>query len=67
VTSWRPALSIEVTPIPERGPGHAVRAPTEVFGTTTPASVSTKVAYGHPAMVLVNESALADLVRSKAT
>jgi nucleotide-binding universal stress UspA family protein len=38
------------------------KALTKVFGTTTPASVSTKVAYGHPAMVLVNESALADLL-----
>jgi nucleotide-binding universal stress UspA family protein len=35
---------------------------TQVFGTTTPTNVSTKVAYGHPAMVLVNESAGADLL-----
>ncbi len=35
---------------------------TQVFGTTTPDSVSTKVAYGHPAMVLVNEAAGADLL-----
>jgi nucleotide-binding universal stress UspA family protein len=38
------------------------KALTEVFGTTTPENVSTKVAYGHPAMVLVNESAGADLL-----
>jgi nucleotide-binding universal stress UspA family protein len=35
---------------------------TQVFGTTTPTNVGTKVAYGHPAMVLVNESAGADLL-----
>jgi nucleotide-binding universal stress UspA family protein len=35
---------------------------TQVFGTTTPENVGTKVAYGHPAMVLVNESAGADLL-----
>ncbi len=35
---------------------------TQVFGTTTPEHVSTKVAYGHPAMVLVSESAGADLL-----
>jgi nucleotide-binding universal stress UspA family protein len=35
---------------------------TEVFGTTTPGRVSTKVAYGHPAMVLINEAAGADLL-----
>ncbi len=35
---------------------------TQVFGTTTPERVGTKVAYGHPAMVLVNESAGADLL-----
>lgn len=38
------------------------KALTEVFGTTTPDKVSTKVAYGHPAMVLINESAGADLL-----
>jgi nucleotide-binding universal stress UspA family protein len=38
------------------------KALTEVFGTTKPENVSTKVAYGHPAMVLVNESAGADLL-----
>jgi nucleotide-binding universal stress UspA family protein len=38
------------------------KALTEVFGTTTPERVSTKVANGHPAMVLVNESAGADLL-----
>jgi nucleotide-binding universal stress UspA family protein len=35
---------------------------TQVFGTTTPEQVDTKVAYGHPAMVLVNEAAGADLL-----
>jgi nucleotide-binding universal stress UspA family protein len=35
---------------------------TEVFGTNKPERVSTKVAYGHPAMVLVNESEGADLL-----
>ncbi len=35
---------------------------TQVFGTTKPEKVTTKVAYGHPAMVLVNESAGADLL-----
>jgi nucleotide-binding universal stress UspA family protein len=34
----------------------------QVFGTAAPEKVSTKVAYGHPAMVLVNESAGADLL-----
>jgi nucleotide-binding universal stress UspA family protein len=38
------------------------KALTEVFGTPTPEKVSTKVAYGHPAMVLVDESAGADLL-----
>jgi len=38
------------------------QALTQVFGTTTPDNVDTKVAYGHPAMVLVNESAGADLL-----
>jgi nucleotide-binding universal stress UspA family protein len=35
---------------------------TEVYGTATPDKVDTKVAYGHPAMVLVNESEAADLL-----
>jgi nucleotide-binding universal stress UspA family protein len=34
----------------------------QVFGTTKPEKVGTKVAYGHPAMVLVDESAGADLL-----
>jgi nucleotide-binding universal stress UspA family protein len=34
----------------------------EVFGTATPDDADTKVAYGHPAMVLVNESEAADLL-----
>ncbi len=38
------------------------KALTEVFGTATPDDVDTKVAYGHPAMVLVNESEGADLL-----
>ena len=38
------------------------KAVTEVFGTATPANADTKVAYGHPAMVLVNESEGADLL-----
>jgi nucleotide-binding universal stress UspA family protein len=37
-------------------------AMTEVYGTTRPDNVDTKVAYGHPAMVLVNEAAGADLL-----
>jgi nucleotide-binding universal stress UspA family protein len=35
---------------------------TEAYGTTKPDKVSTKLAYGHPAMVLVDESASADLL-----
>ena len=35
---------------------------TEVFGTATPPHVQTKVAYGHPAVVLVEESQHADLL-----
>jgi nucleotide-binding universal stress UspA family protein len=35
---------------------------TAVFGTTTPGRVSTKVAYGHPAMALVTEAEGADLL-----
>lgn len=35
---------------------------TEVYHTTKPDRVDTKVAYGHPAMVLVNEAAGADLL-----
>lgn len=35
---------------------------TEVYGTPAPDRVATKVAYGHPAMVLVNEAAGADLL-----
>ena len=38
------------------------KALTEVFGTATPDNADTKVAYGHPAMVLVNESQGADLL-----
>jgi nucleotide-binding universal stress UspA family protein len=38
------------------------RVVTEVFGTATPPNTDTKVAYGHPAMVLVNESEGADLL-----
>jgi nucleotide-binding universal stress UspA family protein len=38
------------------------KALTQVFGTTKPEKVGTKVAYGHPAMVLANESAGADLL-----
>jgi nucleotide-binding universal stress UspA family protein len=38
------------------------KALTEVFGSSSPENVSTKIAYGHPAMVLVNESAEADLL-----
>ncbi len=38
------------------------KALTQVFGTTKPEKVSTKLAYGHPAMVLVDESAAADLL-----
>jgi nucleotide-binding universal stress UspA family protein len=34
----------------------------EVFGTTTPPSVHPKIVYGHPAVVLVDESHNADLV-----
>ncbi len=42
--------------------GSLDKALMQVFGTTTPNRVDTKVAYGHPAMVLVNESAGADLL-----
>lgn len=38
------------------------KALTQVFGTTKPEKVDTKLAYGHPAMVLVDESARADLL-----
>jgi nucleotide-binding universal stress UspA family protein len=38
------------------------KALTQVFGTTKPEKVGTKLAYGHPAMVLVDESAGADLL-----
>jgi nucleotide-binding universal stress UspA family protein len=38
------------------------KALTDVFGTSTPDNADTKVAYGHPAMVLVNESEGADLL-----
>jgi nucleotide-binding universal stress UspA family protein len=38
------------------------KALTEVFGTAAPDNLDTKVAYGHPAMVLVNESEGADLL-----
>lgn len=38
------------------------KALTEVYGTTSPDNVDTKAAYGHPAMVLVNESQGADLL-----
>jgi nucleotide-binding universal stress UspA family protein len=34
----------------------------DVFGSATPPNADTKVAYGHPAMVLVNESEGADLL-----
>jgi nucleotide-binding universal stress UspA family protein len=35
---------------------------TEVFGTTTPPSVQAKIVYGHPAVVLLDESHNADLL-----
>ncbi|MBO0822711.1 MAG: universal stress protein [Actinobacteria bacterium] len=38
------------------------KALTEVFGSAAPPGVDTKVACGHPAMVLVNESQGADLL-----
>lgn len=38
------------------------KALTEVFGTTTPPNVRAKIAYGHPAVVLVEESQHADLL-----
>ncbi len=38
------------------------KALTDVFGTATPAGVTAKVSYGHPAMVLVDESKDADLL-----
>lgn len=37
-------------------------AVSQVFGTATPENVDTKVAYGHPAMVLVTEAEGADLL-----
>jgi len=38
------------------------KALADVFGTATPAGVTAKVSYGHPAMVLVDESKDADLL-----
>jgi nucleotide-binding universal stress UspA family protein len=38
------------------------KAVTDVFGTTTPPSVQAKIAYGHPAVVLLKESENADLL-----
>jgi nucleotide-binding universal stress UspA family protein len=38
------------------------KALAEVFGTSTPGNVKTKLAYGHPAAVLVEESRQADLL-----
>jgi len=38
------------------------KALTEAFGTPTPDNVRSKIAYGHPAMVLVAESEHADLL-----
>jgi len=38
------------------------KALTEVFGTGTPGNADSKVAYGHPAMVLVSESEGTDLL-----
>jgi nucleotide-binding universal stress UspA family protein len=38
------------------------RALTQVFGTSTPCDVQTKIAYGHPAQLLVKESGEADLL-----
>jgi nucleotide-binding universal stress UspA family protein len=38
------------------------KAVANVFGTPTPPGVQTKVAYGHPAVVLVEESQHADLL-----
>ena len=38
------------------------KALTEVFGTPTPPNVHAKIAYGHPAVVLVDESQDADLL-----
>jgi nucleotide-binding universal stress UspA family protein len=38
------------------------KAVTEVFGTTTPPNVHAKIAYGHPAVVLVEESENANLL-----
>lgn len=35
---------------------------TDVFGTTAPENVHTKITYGHPAVVLVDESQNADLL-----
>lgn len=38
------------------------KALTDVYGTTTPEGVQTKIDYGHPAQVLVEESQNADLL-----
>jgi nucleotide-binding universal stress UspA family protein len=38
------------------------KALTEVFGTSTPDDLQTKIVYGHPAHVLVKESGEADLL-----
>ena len=61
VPAGRPpqAITDEVRSTVQKTLDHAL---TEVFGTSTPEKVGTKIAYGHPAMVLVNESAGADLL-----
>jgi len=53
------AVSDEVRGQMEQTLGKALR---EVFGTATPDNVKTRLAYGHPAPVLVEESQRADLL-----
>jgi nucleotide-binding universal stress UspA family protein len=72
VLSWHyPAaygLPVGVTPKPVSDEVRAHmqdtmdKALTEVFGTTAPENVKTKLDYGHPAEVLVEESRQADLL-----
>ncbi len=72
VISWHyPAAGLVPAAPPPDGVTAQVRADmqtaldkvvADVFGTATPDKVVTKVAYGHPAMVLVDESREADLL-----
>jgi nucleotide-binding universal stress UspA family protein len=64
----------DAQPVPDRSPQPGTdqikavlqdtldRALTQVFGTAKPDKVDAKIVYGHPAMVLINESESADLL-----